>query len=76
MADRKVINDVELDNVTGGKITYTWNGEIGSIGINGNNNFVLLNKNAFGDYYAKHKDEKTEKEILKDLMAMGIIKKP
>lgn len=76
MADRKVINDVELDNVTGGKITYTWNGEIGSIGINGNNNFVLLDKNAFGAYYAKHKDEKSEKEILKDLMAQGIIKRP
>lgn len=76
MTDRHEILDQELDNVAGGKITYTWNGEKGSIGINGNNNFVLLDKNAFGNYYSQHKDTMTEKEILKNLLAQGIIKRP
>lgn len=76
MSDRIEIKDNELNDVTGGKITYTWNGTTGSIGINGNNNFVLLDKNAFGAYYSQVKDTLSEKEILKNLMAKGIIKKP
>ena len=70
------IREEDLDNVTGGKITYTWNGTEGSIGINGNNNFKLLNKDAFVSYYAENKETMTEKDILKNLAAMGIIVKP
>ena len=70
------IFDEDLDNVTGGKITYTWDGSVGTIGINGKNPYILLDKNAFGAYYAKVKDEKSETQILKDLLAKGIIKKP
>lgn len=76
MANKQEIREEELDQVTGGMITYTWDGKQGSIGINGNNNFVLLDKNAFGSYYAAHKDEMTEKDILKNLLAQGIIKRP
>lgn len=75
MAKQQIL-DADLENITGGQITYTWNGKIGSIGINGTNNFVLLNKDAFGAYYSEHKDEMSEKQILKNLFALGIIRKP
>lgn len=76
MAEKHEIREEELDRVSGGEITYTWDGTQGSIGINGCNNFVLLDKNAFGSYYAKNKATMSEKDILKNLFAMGIIKKP
>lgn len=76
MSDKREILDFELENVTGGKITYTWNGTEGSIGINGNNNFVLVNKDAFGEYYTKYKDSLPEVQILRNLYAQGIIRKP
>jgi len=44
MTNKQEIQEEELDQVTGGTITYTWDGTQGSIGINGCNNFVLLNK--------------------------------
>lgn len=76
MTNKQEIHDEELDLVTGGKITYTWNGSYGSIGINGNNNFLLLDKDAFGAYYAANKDTMAEVDILRNLYAMGIIKRP
>lgn len=76
MSNKVEITDFELENVTGGKITYTWDGTQGSIGINGNNNFVLLDKDAFGAYYSKHKDTMSEVDILKNLYAQHIIVKP
>ena len=41
----------ELDLVNGGQITYTWDGNQGSIGIGGYNPFVLVNKAKFVAYY-------------------------
>lgn len=73
---KQEIFDADLEKITGGQITYTWNGHIGSIGINGYNNFVLLNKDAFGAYYAEHKGEMSEKKILQNLYAMHIIRDP
>lgn len=70
------IREEELDKVSGGQITYTWDGTQGTIGINGNNNFILLDKDAFGAYYSQVKDTMAEKDILKELFAKGIIKKP
>lgn len=76
MANRVELFDDELDKVTGGKITYTWDGSVGTIGINGNNPYILLDKNAFGAYYSQVKDSMPETQILKNLLAKGIIKKP
>lgn len=74
---REAIFDSDLDNVTGGKITYTWDGSSGTIGINGNNAFALLDKDAFVSYYNSVKGTGIkESEILKNLLAKGIIKKP
>ena len=70
------IFDDDLDNVTGGKITYTWDGNVGTIGIDGNNAFVLLDKDAFTSYYNSVKGTGIkESQVLKNLLAKGIIKK-
>lgn len=73
------IREEELDNVTGGKITYTWDDTTkkGTIGINGNNNFTLLDKAAFVSYYNSVKDQTPKPKdsaILNALLAKGIIK--
>ena len=71
------IREEDLDNVTGGQITYTWNGESGTIGIGGNNNLVLVDKDAFVSYYKSVQDQGLkDSKILNNLIAMGIVKVP
>lgn len=73
---REAILDNDLENVTGGKITYTWDGSTGTIGINNKNSFVLLDKDAFVSYYNSVKGTGIkESAILNNLLAKGIIKK-
>lgn len=76
MSNKVELLDEELDAIEGGKITYTWNGTIGTIGINGNNPYILLDKDAFGAYYTEVKETMGETKILKNLRKMGIIKAP
>ena len=54
MAGMVELLDDDLIDINGGQITYTWNGETGSIGINGNNPFILVNKDDFVTYYNTH----------------------
>lgn len=75
MANRVELFDTDLENVNGGEITYTWEGDQGTIGINGYNPFVLLDKGAFISYYNSVKGTGvTEAEVLSTLLARGIIK--
>ena len=67
------IEDMEL--VAGGDITYTWDGEKGTIGINGNNPFILVDKKGFVDYMNEVHGTMTDAEILSNLLEMGVIKK-
>jgi len=78
MSNRVELFDTDLENVSGGKITYTWSSadNIGTIGLDGNNKYILLDKNAFGDYYKSVQGTMSDGAILKQLMCMGIIKKP
>lgn len=77
MTDKKIeLRDDELDNVTGGAITYTWNGTEGSLGINGNNPYKLLDKEAFLEVYNKMFGKYNDLEIVKELRNQGIIVKP
>ena len=73
MADRIAITEDQLENITGGAITYTWNGTEGSLGIDGNNIYKLLNKDAFLNIYNENFGKKTDLEIIKILKAQGII---
>ena len=73
MADRIAITEDQLENITGGAITYTWNGTEGSLGIDGNNIYKLINKDAFLKIYNENFGKKTDLEIIKILKAQGII---
>jgi len=77
MDKRVELFDDELENVTGGKITFTWSSadNIGTIGIDGNNCLVLLDKAAFLSYYKSVQGTMTDGAILKQLLAKGIAKK-
>lgn len=78
MSNRIELCDELLNNVTGGKITYTWDesAHIGTIGINDNNPFILLDKDAFVSYYNSVKGTGvTESQVLTALLKRGIIKK-
>ncbi|MBR0219155.1 MAG: hypothetical protein IJQ33_08140 [Clostridia bacterium] len=75
MSDRKELEFEDLEAVNGGQISYTWNGTSGSIGINGNNVYVLVDKAAFLEYYHSVEGTMSDSQILKNLKAMGIAKK-
>ena len=76
MSKRVELNNTELDFVSGGDITYTWNGEYGSIGIDGNNPFILVNKDAYLEYYNKVHGTMTDGDILRHCLEVGIARKP
>ena len=70
------LNDDELDLVSGGQITYSWDGTSGTMGMDGNNPFILLDKDAFVSYYNSVYGTMSDGDILRNLLAMGIIRKP
>ncbi len=72
MANKVELFDEELDAVTGGKITYTWDGSVGTIGMNGNNIYKLVDKEAFVEYYNSVKGTKKNSQILRYLLENGI----
>ncbi len=76
MSNRIEINDAELDDVNGGRITYTWDGDHGTIGRNGNNRYILVDKDAFIAYYNENKDTMSEATIIRNLLAQGIATLP
>lgn len=75
MSNKIELKDEELDFVNGGDITYTWNGTSGTIGINGDNRFILVDKDAFVSYYNEVHGKVTEGEALAYLLRSGIAKK-
>lgn len=75
MENRQEISEEMLDSIVGGKITYTWNGTSGTIGINGNNPYVLVNKSQFVSYYKSVEGTMSDGAILKQLLARGIAKR-
>lgn len=75
MSDKIEIREEELDNVSGGAITYTWDGSQGSLGVNGNNKYKLLSKSAFLSVYNEMFGKKSDAEIIQALYSKGIITK-
>lgn len=78
MSNKIELCDELLNDVTGGQITYTWDeaAQIGTIGINDNNPFILLDKAAFVEYYNSVKGTGIkESAILNYLLKNKIIKK-
>ena len=76
MTDRIEIKEEQLNEVTGGAITYTWDGKQGSLGMNGVNKYVLLDKEAFLAVYREMFGTYSDADIIRALREKGIIKKP
>ena len=76
MSKRMIINEEQLDSVTGGKITYTWDGSQGSLGMNGVNKYILLDKNAIIKVYNEMSSDYNDAEIIRALREQHIIVKP
>jgi len=76
MSNREPINEQELVQVNGGNITYCWDGHTGSLGMNGNNIYMLLDKEAFLAIYREMFGQYSDADIIRRLRAEGIIKKP
>lgn len=74
MSKIAALNDDELNLVSGGQITYTWDGSVGTLGMNGFNPFVLVDKDAFVVYYNSVAGVKNDAEIIDYLLANGIIR--
>ncbi len=67
--------DEELIDVTGGQITYTWDGSVGTIGMNGRNPYTLVDKDAFVAYYKSVQGTGIkDSQILRYLLEHGIAK--
>lgn len=78
MSNKIELCDELLNEVTGGEITYTWDEttKTGTIGINHNNPFILVDKDAFVTYYNSVKGTGIkEAEVLSYLLKHKIIKK-
>jgi len=77
MSDNRIeLNDELLESVNGGAITYTWNGEHGTLGMNGVNKYKLLDKGAFLKIYDEMFGKYSDADIIRRLREEGIIKKP
>lgn len=76
MSNRHEINEEQLGNISGGAITYTWDGETGSLGLNGVNKYMLLDKDAFLEVYNELFGKVSDADIICELREKGIIKKP
>lgn len=74
MSKIAAMNDDELDLVSGGQISYTWDGSSGTIGMNGYNPFVLVDKDAFVQYYNSVQGTMSDADILNNLIAQGIVR--
>lgn len=74
MAGINKLNDDDLELVAGGDISYTWDGSIGTIGINGNNVFILVDKEYFVSYLNSVHGTMTDADILNHLLSVGAIR--
>lgn len=74
MADKFEILDEELENINGGRITYTWDGTVGTIGKDGVNPYILVDKDKFIEYYNAEGRQHTDAENLRYLLEHGIAK--
>ena len=76
MADKQKIADSMLDDVTGGKLTFSWDGETGRCGMDGNDRFVYTDKEAFEALLRKciQNNGLSDVETLRELFVSGIVR--
>ncbi len=65
-----------MRDFAGGSITYTWDGTSGTVRTSGGATFILLDKDAFVAFYTENKGSMSDKQIIQNLLDMGIITWP
>lgn len=76
MTEKNELFDEELEAVNGGQITYTWDGTQGTMGLNGYNPYILVDKDRFIAYYNSVMGTMRDPQILAKLREQGIIRLP
>ena len=76
MTKRIEIDGSALEKVSGGEITYTWDGTTGSLGIGGNNPYRLVDKDAFLEYWFSAQETTSDIDMIRYMYQHGIIEKP
>lgn len=71
--ERKMINDTQLDDVVGGSIMFS--DDHTTCGRNCTNKYKVLNYSAVLQYIGKNKMDMTEKEMLQNMVAAGLLAK-
>lgn len=74
MSNRIEMDDSMLENVVGGKVTYTWGNGQGTCGLNGKNKYKFEDLNAFETFVNQH-PELRNGYLLDALLDAGIIHK-
>lgn len=72
MSNRIQIDEAALENIVGGKVTYTWGNGQGTCGLNGNNKYTFTNLTAFENFVNAHPDLRNG-YLIDALLAAGII---
>ena len=70
---REMIDDMSVEQVVGGSIVFSTDHT--TCGLNCNNQCKVLNYDACIKYIAENYKEKKEGEMLKNLVALGYLKK-
>ena len=68
---REMINDMDIEMVTGGSIIFTRDHT--QCGLNCNNQFKVNNFDAVLNYIRENKNEMTERDMLKNMMMAGLL---
>lgn len=69
--ERKMINDADLELVTGGSIMF--NEDCTTCGRNCNNQYKVLNFDAILSYVKKNRNKMPEKQMMSNMLALGYI---
>ena len=71
--EREVINDLDLDKVVGGSIVF--NADHTTCGRNNNSQYKVLNYNAVLKYIGENRNNMSEKTMLSNMVAAGLLAK-
>ena len=76
MANRVQLNDEVLEAVSGGNITFDWDGKNGNCGLNGDKSYSFTSRNEFVSAVVQcYQAGMTDAECFDKLVQDGVVKK-
>ena len=69
--ERKMINESDLDLITGGSIIF--NADLTTCGRKNNDEYRVLDLNAMLDYYKANRNKMPEKQMMVNMLGLGYI---